>query len=186
MPLDTVLTISGSGPRRSAMRSRSRGCRGDLNGCRAAPGRSHGDHRRLCRRSLQVRMAAVESRRLVGAIGNSRTVSSLSCAHGVACRPFAVIPCCVFSREFSHRILPDGTAVTSYDQVPTWPCKVCTVAGRTSHRADDCQNVPSTSVAGLGAHVLPFPVHWRERQKMHEAACGNAQESGTHATVVLL
>ena len=186
MPLDTVLTISGSGPRRSAMRSRSRGCRGDLNGCRAAPGRSHGDHRRLCRRSLQVRMAAAEWRRSVGATGNTRAVASLSCTHGVAGRPFAVIPCCVFSREFSHRILPDGTAVTSYDQVTTWPCWVCTVAGRTSHRADDCQNGPSTSVAGLGAHVLPFPVHWRERQKMHEAACGNAQASGTHATVVSL
>lgn len=30
-------------------------------------------------------------------------------------KPFVVVPCCVFSREFPGRRLPDGSEVTSYE-----------------------------------------------------------------------
>lgn len=37
-------------------------------------------------------------------------------------RPFAVVPCCVFAREFPHRALPDGGAVRSYEELCDYLC----------------------------------------------------------------
>eukprot|EP01128_Nolandella_sp_AFSM9_P001950 TRINITY_DN12350_c0_g1_i1.p1 TRINITY_DN12350_c0_g1~~TRINITY_DN12350_c0_g1_i1.p1 ORF type:complete len:400 (+),score=72.84 TRINITY_DN12350_c0_g1_i1:97-1200(+) len=34
--------------------------------------------------------------------------------------PFAVVPCCVYSREFTRRTLQDGASVKSYDQLIAW------------------------------------------------------------------
>jgi hypothetical protein len=37
--------------------------------------------------------------------------------HGV---PFAVVPCCVFARLFSHRTLGEGSRVSTHGQLCTW------------------------------------------------------------------
>jgi hypothetical protein len=35
-------------------------------------------------------------------------------------KPFAVVPCCVFSRQFPHRLTPTGTTVSTYEELCDW------------------------------------------------------------------
>ena len=35
-------------------------------------------------------------------------------------KPFAVVPCCVYARDFPGRKLPDGSAVRSFEELLSW------------------------------------------------------------------
>jgi hypothetical protein len=35
-------------------------------------------------------------------------------------KPFALVPCCVFSRLFPHRLTPAGATVSTYDELLDW------------------------------------------------------------------
>ena len=63
-------------------------------------------------------------------------------------KPFAVVPCCVYAKQHSHRRLTDGSLVRTYEQLLDW----------VTQRAPGCERV---QLPMAGKNVLLF---WSGRQ----------------------